>query len=343
MWEVYLMGEEKNLRLTSSEIAVVWNTYQNNSFSICILKYFLDNVNDPEIKFLLQFALDISIENFNFSKEILHNDNQPMPIGFTDEDVSPSAPRLFSDSFYLYYLKNMSKVGLSVYGVALATAAHSDVRQFLSKAILTSTELYNKTAEVLLSKGLFVRAPYITTSDHIDFIDKKSYLGGLLNLNNNNRPLNAIEITHIEANVETNALGKALMAGLAQVAKSKKVRNYCTKGKDIATKHVQVFTTMLTDDDLPSPMPWDLEVTDSTVSPFSDKLIMFHTSLLIASSISNYATASAASLRTDIATSYVRLTTENAKFAKEGTDLMIKNAWLEQPPQIPNHKGLAKG
>ncbi|WP_226670660.1 DUF3231 family protein [Metabacillus litoralis] len=337
------MREESNLRLTSSEISVVWSTYQNNSFSICILKYFLSNVDDSEIKSILQFALDISIENFNFSKKILHNDNQPMPIGFTDEDVSPHAPRLYSDSFYLYYIKNMSKVGLSIYGVALATSAHSDVRAFLSQAIQTSTELYNKTAETLLSKGLFVRPPYVTTSNHVDFVDEKSYLGGILNLTNKNRPLNVIEITHIEANVETNSLGKALMAGLAQVAKSKKVRNYCLKGKEIATKHVQVFTTMLTDDDLPSPMPWDLEVTDSTVPPFSDKLIMFHTSLIIASSISNYATASAASLRTDIATSYVRLTTEVAQFARSGVEIMIKNAWLEQPPQIPDHKGLAKG
>jgi spore coat protein CotF len=196
--EDYYMRQEKNLRLTSSEISVVWSSYQNNSFSICIFKYFLAHVDDPEIKSVLQFAHDISVQNFNYSKEILQNDNQPLPIGFTDEDVNPIAPRLFSDSFYLYYLKNMSKVGLSVYGVALATTAHSDVRQFLSQAIQTSTELYNKTAEVLLSKGLFVRPPYVTTPDHVDFVDKKSYLGGILNLNNNNRPLNVIEITHIK-------------------------------------------------------------------------------------------------------------------------------------------------
>ncbi|KAB8133598.1 DUF3231 family protein [Gracilibacillus oryzae] len=336
------MREEKNVRLTASEISVIWSSYQNNSFSICILKYFLANVEDPDIKSVLQFALDVSVKNLNLSKEILQNDNQPMPIGFTEDDVSSNAPRLFSDSFYLYYLKNMSKVGLSVYGVALSIAAHHDVRQNLSQAIQTSTELYNKTADILLSKGLFVRPPYVTTLNHVDFIDKKSYLGGILNINNNNRPLNVVEITHIEANVDTNSVGKTVMAGFAQVAQSKKVRNYCLKGKEIATKHTQVFTTMLTDDDLPSPTPWDLEISDSTISPFSDKLIMFHTSLIIASSISNYATASAASLRTDIATSYVRLTTEAAQFAKDGVDIMIKNEWLEQPPQIPNHKGLAK-
>ncbi|MCM2534559.1 DUF3231 family protein [Neobacillus pocheonensis] len=334
------MHEEQNVRLTSSEIAVVWSSYLNNSFSICVMQYFLANVNDSEVKLILEFALNIAQKNFNMSKEILKKDNQTIPVGFTNQDVCPDAPRLYSDAFYLYYIKNMSKVGLSVYGVALATSAHSDVRNFLSQAIQTSTELYNKTASVLLSKGLFVRPPYVTTPDSVDFIDKKSYLGGFLNLNK--RPLNVIEITHIEANSEANSLGMALLAGFAQVAKSKKVREYCTEGKEIAKKHVQVFTTILTDDDLPSPMPWDLEVSDSTVTPFSDKLIMFHLSLIIASSISNYATAAAASLRTDISSSYVRLTAEIAQFSKSCIDLMIKNEWIEQPPQIPNHKNLAK-
>lgn len=47
-------------RLTSSEISVVWSSYQNNSFSKCVLKYFLENVDDPEVKSVLNFALEIS-------------------------------------------------------------------------------------------------------------------------------------------------------------------------------------------------------------------------------------------------------------------------------------------
>lgn len=336
------MRQEYNPRLTSSEISVVWSSYQNNSFSICMMKYFLANVDDLDVKSILQFALDIAQKNLNTCREILEKDYQPIPVGITNEDVSPTAPRLFSDAFYLYYLKNMSKIGQSVYGVALSTSAHPDVRDLLSRAIRTSIELYNKTAEVLLSKGLFIRPPYISTADQVNFINKTSYLGGILNLSHDNRPLNVIEITHIGANLETNCIGRALLTGFAQVAKSSKVRDFCTKGKEIAKKHIQVFSTMLTNDDLPSPVPWDLEVTDSTEAPFSDKLIMFHTSLVIASSISNYATASAASLRTDIITTYTRLITEIAQYAKEGVNLMIKNEWLEQPPQNPNHKKLAK-
>jgi spore coat protein CotF len=336
----YKVGGEHNPRLTSSEISIMWSSYVNNSFSKCIMEYFLANVDEPDIKSILEFALNISQKMLNMSKEILKKDNQPIPVGFTDEDVSPSSPRLFSDAFYLYYIKNMSKVGLSIYGVALATSAHSDVRDFLSQAIQASIELYNKTANVLLSKGLFVRPPYVSTPDSVDFIDKKKYLGGFLNLNN--RPLNVIEITHIAANIEANVVGRALLEGFAQVAKSEKVSDYCNRGKEISKKHIQLFSSMLTEDDIPAPAAWDLEVTDSTFTPFSDKLIMFHITLLIASSISNYATSSAASLRMDIAASYVRLTAENAQYAKDGVNLMIENEWLEQPPQAPNHKGLAR-
>lgn len=334
------MQEDLNSRLTSSEIAVTWSSCQNNSFSKCIMQYFLANVVDQDVKSVLEFALQISQKNLDICKDILKQDNQPIPVGFTDEDVSPTAPRLYSDAFYLYYLKNMAKIGLSIYGVALAIAAQSSVRDYLSQAIQTSTELYNKTANVLISKGLFIKPPYVSTSDEIDFIDKKKYLGGVFNLNN--RPLNVVEITHIAANIETNTVGESLLAGLSQVAKSKKVREYCLRGAEIAKKHIQVFADILTNDYLPAPMPWDLEVSESTIAPFSDKLIMFHTSLLIASSISNYATASAASLRNDISAAYVRLTAENAQYAKDGINLMIKHEWMEQPPQVPGHKGLAK-
>jgi hypothetical protein len=287
------MLTEQKTRLTASETAIVWSSYMNNSFAICTLKYFLENVDDPEVKEVLQFALHISEKYFSAAKDILQTNEQTIPVGFTDADVNPAEPRLYSDAFYLYYLKNMSKVGLSVYGVALATAAQSDVRVFLSQAIASSTELYNKTADVLLSKGLFIRPPYVATSGSVDFVDKKSYMGGLLKLNR--RPLNVIEITHLKSNVETNVIGRTLFIGLSQAANSPKVREFCMRGKEIAKKHVKLFSSILIEDDLPAPMGWDLEVTDSTVVPFSDKLIMFQSSLLNSSGISNYATAAAAS------------------------------------------------
>lgn len=55
-------------------------------------------------------------------------------------------------------------------------------------------------------------------------------------------------------------------------------------------------------------------------------------SLLSAAGTGNYAAAAAASQRSDLAINYERLSFEIAKIAKLGTDIMILNKWLEQPP-----------
>ncbi|MDQ0256437.1 hypothetical protein J2S74_003857 [Evansella vedderi] len=44
------MTTDSSSRLTSSEISVMWSSYQNNSFSICVMNYFLANVDDLEVK-----------------------------------------------------------------------------------------------------------------------------------------------------------------------------------------------------------------------------------------------------------------------------------------------------
>ncbi|GAE26790.1 hypothetical protein JCM9140_2888 [Halalkalibacter wakoensis JCM 9140] len=331
--------KEHQTRLTASEIATLWSSCQNNSMAICVFKYFLEHVEDEDIKSVVTYALHTSEENLQESQRILKEDKQSIPVGFSDEDVNVNAPRLYSDTYYLNYIKNMAKVGLSVYGVALATSAKTSVRDWLSKAIQTSTEMYNKTSDALLSKGLFIRPPYVITDNEIDFIDQKNYKRGLLTMNP--RTINVIEITHVYANIETNLVGQILLSGLAQVAKAKEVRKYCNRGKEIATKHIEQFSNILTDDYIPVPMPSDLTVSNSTTAPFSDKLIMFHTALLIQSSTSNYSTAAAASLRTDIVTTYVRLTAEVTTYANDGINIMIGQSWLEEPPQPINKKNLS--
>lgn len=331
--------EEHQPRLTAAEIATLWTSCQNNSMAICVFKYFSKHVEDADIKSVVTYALETSEENLRESQRILKEDKQSIPVGFSDEDVNLKAPCLYSGTYYLYYIKNMAKVGLSIYGVALATSAKTSVRDWLSKAIQTSTEMYNKASSVLLSKGLFVRPPYVLTTNEIDFIDQKNYKRGLLTTHP--RTINVIEISHVYANIETNLVGQVLLTGLAQVAKAKEVRKYCNRGKELATKHVQFFSNILTDDDIPVPMPSDLRVSNTTTAPFSDKLIMFHTSLLVQSSTSNYSTAAAASLRTDIATKYIRLAAEVTGYANDGVIIMINHSWLEEPPQAINKKNLS--
>lgn len=132
------------------------------------------------------------------------------------------------------------------------------------------------------------------------------------------------------------------MKGLSQVAKIKEVRQYFERGRDIAQKHIEVFSSRLSKEHLPSPMTWDSEVTDSTEAPFSDKLMMFHITALIASGIGQYGVSASTSPRADLATMYTRLSAEIGKYADEGANIMIKNGWMEKPPQSVDHEDLAK-
>lgn len=331
------MQENHKTNLMSSEITGLWSAYMNNSMTVCIMKYFLKHVEDSDVSAVLEFALNTSQTIVLKTSEVLKEERHPIPVGFTDADVNLTAPRLFSDSFYLLYIKNMSKVASSTYATALATLARSDIRDLFTQWVNLSTELYNKTADVLLKKGLFIRHPYVTVPDNVQFVREQSYLGGLFN---EVRPLNIIEITHLVANLETNVLGQNLLAGLSQVAKSKEVHQHCLRGKEISKKQVQVYSTTLLDSDVQAPMSWDLKVTDATTPPFSDKLMMFQVALIGASGLSNLATAGAASLRTDVGANYVRFAAEISKYNLDGAKLIIKNGWMEEPPQPVNHDSL---
>jgi hypothetical protein len=126
------------------------------------------------------------------------------------------------------------------------------------------------------------------------------------------------------------------------VAQSQQVREYMVRGKDIASKHIEVFSSLLHEDDLPSPMSWDAEVMNSTVAPFSDKLMMFHIGVLVASGIGHYGAGLSTSSRRDLSAHYTRLSAEIAQYTEDGANIMIDNGWMEQPPQAEDRKELAR-
>nr|WP_245948113.1 DUF3231 family protein [Paenibacillus sambharensis] len=329
---------EQNIRLTSAEIAQLWANYMGDSMAIRMLGYFLEKVEDTEVRDILEFARRISEKHLKLMPELFRSDNYPVPHGFTDDDVNLNAERLYSDTAFLIYLKNAAKHGLSLYAVALASCARDDVREYFTKCLTSTAELFNKVVDVLLRKGLFIRAPYIPTPEAVEYVHKDSFLNGLLG---DRRPLNAAEINHLYNNIQTNAFGKAFIAGFAQCAQSEEIRGYFLRGKDIAHKQIEVFSSYLRDEDLPAPMTWDSDVMASTEAPFSDKLMLFHITGLNAAALTNYGAALSVSMRRDISASYARLSAEIGSYADEGAELLIKYGWMEKLPGNVDRRVLA--
>ncbi|MGM0876831.1 MAG: DUF3231 family protein [Bacillota bacterium] len=328
-------------KLTSAEIACIWTDYMNDSMSKCILGYFLKHVEDMEIYSIVQFAYDISSTHLEKLTHFFQEEKLPLPTGFTSEDVNMNAPRLYTDMFMLTYINHMAKVGLLGYGGFIAMSARKDIRVYFMEGLQEVSDLYDKSSDVSLSKGLFVRAPYIAYPTQTDYVDSKKYLSGF-SLFSKQRPLNSIEISHLFMNIQTNLIGSKFALSFAQTSPREIIQKWMLRGSDISKKHVQVFTKTLLNNNIQPPVSSDISISDSTTPPFSDKLILFHMALLSTAGTGNYATAAAASQRSDLVINYERLSLEIAQYAKDGADIMINNEWLEQPPGTIDKEQLAR-
>jgi hypothetical protein len=335
------MQTEHKILLTSAEVGNLWSAYLNDTFAVCTIGVYLSKVEDTEIRSVLEFAWQLSQAHVKKLKSFFVEEQYPVPDGFSEKlDANFHAPRLFLDDYYLFYIQNIGKIGLEFYTLALANSARLDLCEYFTECLNESVRLLNKATEIMLKKGTFIRAPFIPVPAKVEYVQTQSYLAGIFG---HGRPLNAIEINHIYFNLIQNQLGRALLIGYSQVAENEEVRDYFIRGRNIADKHVEIFGSLLSKEYLPSASAWDTLPTESNVAPFSDKLMLFHATTLNSAGITHYGRSLSQSPRTDLADYYIRLTAEVLNFAKDGTDLLIKNGWLEQPPQAADREKLSKG
>jgi hypothetical protein len=332
--------KEKQIRLTAGELGQLWAQYLNDSASACLLAFFLEKAEDGEIKPLIEFALGLSASHIQKVTAILTEEKNVVPTGFSlEEDVDVTAPRLYSDSFVLNFLHQMSLVGLTTYAGAVSASVRKDIRSYYMECLTETMELYNRSTELLLSKGLFIRSPNLPNLEKVEFVKKQWFM---LDVFGEKRPLVAAEVNHLFANLQRNALGVAALTGFSQVVKDKDAKQFFLKGLEIGNKHIRLFRDKLEESKLPAPMGWDSEITNSTAYTFSDKLMMFFTSGLIALSVGYYGTAVSQSPRGDLAAMYNRLSMEVQMYSEDGANIMIKHQWLEQPPMAPDRDELIR-
>ena len=225
------------------------------------------------------------------------------------------------------------------YSQILSNCARGDIRDYFTKLINESTGLYNKATDLRLSKGIFTRFPQVEVSEKIEYIKNENFI---IDLFGEKRALLVGEITHISCVILANIIGRVLTTGFGQVCRTKEVSKYMFRGRDMSSKKIDVFTSVLTSENIPISSSSYSYVTDSTVAPFSEKLMMHHIVAAGFISVSNDGLALAESLRSDLSTTYLRFLTEAMAYSKDGADIMIHNKWFEQPPQAVMHENLAR-
>jgi hypothetical protein len=332
------MTASNSLPLTSAEIGNLWTIYMGDTLIACVKKYLVAKAEDEQIRAVLQQTLTISEQRSRDIAAIFRSSNVPIPVGFGDKDVNIEVPRLYSDTFALYHTLARTRWTLTILSSALFLAVRSDVRKLFQEAIYVSTELNEQATQVALTKGLLLRSPIVSIPSETHFVEKPSYLGSIVG---EPRPLHVVSIGHIFLSYLDNSLGKALITGFSQVARDPEVRKFFLRGVEIGTKHINVLSSLLSDENIPIPSSPDSMLTNSTTPPFSDKLMMNHIILLYTFGISDLGLSAGQSNRTDIAADYVRMGAEIGQYGEDGINIMIKNGWMEAPPQAVSHRELA--
>ncbi|SET54915.1 Protein of unknown function [Salinibacillus kushneri] len=321
---------QTNQQLTPAEMGKMWATYMGNTMAICVLKFYLRHVEDSDIKKVLEHALNLSEHIVKEMEKFFNESNFPVPKGFTEDDVNLEAPRLFEDIFYLYYLQYTGKAGLSLYNTGIPLMTRTDIRDFYIHTLDLTLKLTSDVNDVLRKKGLLMNPPESIPPKQVNFVNSQSFLNGIFG---NVRTLHGLEVAHLYDNMNNDATSKALIIAFSQVAKRERVRKYLIRGRKINERHLDTYKKKLENDQIPAAKTLDHLVTNSTISPFSDKLMLYHKIDMFSMKIRTFANGASLNGRRDIGGMYAKFLLDVSLFVEDGANIMIDHGWMEKPPE----------
>lgn len=331
--------DKENLRLTSSEIGTLWGEYINGTAVDIVNRYMVSIIEDEQIKAIFEDAIKTFAKQKQQIVTFIKNEGFPVPIGFTESDLFKDKPRLFTDLFCLNYIHIMTLHGLLGHSTSLAVSVRKDLRYFYDSCDDDGKRMYHKTIELLLEKGIFQRDPLFYPAKNPEYVTSKDFTDGFFG---KGRTLAATEIISISFNLKKSIMAKTLSIAFSQVAQTKEVRKFLTDSQNTADDQIKTFSKIMQKDNLPVPTSWETEVTTSTDSPFSDKLMLYHIGFLYQAAQNYHGTGLASAMRTDLVTAYEGTIIKNLWVTKKWYNLMVQNNWLEQPPLAPNRSEITK-
>lgn len=322
-------------KLSPAETTSLWNSYLTNTMTLWVTRHFIVTSQDDELRSILQYAEEMAFTEVEKSKAFFEEANHPLPQKFSDEDVDVNGPALFSDNFVLMLKIALTQVAFSVYGVSLGTSTRRDIRLFYDDCIKNTSQLFNRLTDLAIKKGLHHPEIQIPIPDRIEKISKQSFIAGWFT---DRRPLASSEITQLAASLRAIEVYKEVMRGFSQVTPTKELKEHFQRGADKYQKQIDVLQSILLENNLPQLPSWESEVTDTKVSPFSDKLMMYKMLLLTGATAGQYGANLASVLRKDLGAHYTRLMGEELVYGEDSVNLMIKYQFLDQLPLAKENK-----
>ncbi|RXT02287.1 DUF3231 family protein [Ammoniphilus sp. CFH 90114] len=320
-----------NLTLTASENLSLWNTYLTETMTSHVSRYMMAHVTDKDVKNMLAFATQISQEGVDMSASVFINANHPLPQGFTEEDVDMKGPKVYSDDLIILIKRKLVQDALVVNTMSLGAATRPDIRAFYEKQMVDGSKLLNMILELLYKRGLHhpLHIPFPETVEKV----KSSFLfsAGIFE---GNRDLNTTELFNLELNFQSTVVLSVFFKSFAQfeLIKEGKLADHFLRGARIMDKHLELFRNRLMESGMPQFPTWENELTDASISPFSEKLILFKSAVMLSATAGRYGVAISTVLRRDIGSDFLRVMTETLKYAEDTMNHMVKRGYLDQHP-----------
>lgn len=325
--------------ITSSELASLWLTYQEKTLILRMLEYFIEKADDDKAKDImtnLYGELDLYVGKIT---NIFKNEGAVIPAGFTSHDVNKDVPKLYENGFDIMFVRLLKEISMGLHSLNITMAYREDIVIIFKELTALTQNYYNLCTQYLLRKGMLARPPYVSMPNSIEFVKDVKYLGGItINPFNEKRTLNTVEVAHMYHSIESNVIGMQMITGFAQCADKEEVNKFFNEGAELSKSIIKEMSETLLQNNIQVPSVSGGNATRSTVAPFSDKLMMYCTSLFCSFAMGANSLGTAFSLRNDLPTKIAMMMKDVFEYAHKGAKIMIRNGWMEEPPQMEERK-----
>lgn len=320
-------------KMSSSELGAIWMTYHKKSLILRMLEYFIEKSDDQKATDLMSELWNQLHPKIIEMKNALENEGAAVPTGFTKNDVNLEAPNLWDNGFDIMFCRVLKEISMGMYVLHLTMSYRQDIIKLYRDMSEITEVFYGHFTQYLLDKNLYTRPTYVTMPKSTDYITDKDYLKGT-NIFGKKRGLNTVEFGYMYHTIETNITGMQLLNGFIQTTKDEDVKKYFTQGRELSKEIINETSDFLLENNIQPPATPGGTVTNSTIAPFSEKLMMFCNYILCGLTLGAGGFSAGFSLRNDLQIDNAIIAKDTFQYQRNGVKLMISKGWLEEPPKM---------
>ncbi|WP_407272513.1 DUF3231 family protein [Radiobacillus sp. PE A8.2] len=315
--------------LTASEVQNLLTSYMTNTMASVITADLLKKAENPGVKKMLKFGLKIANEEVKGAESFLKSDNRALPEAFTEEDILLRDSKYYSDQFVIILKYSLGQAALNLYSLSLSTSINAKIRTFYKKLLSDTAELVDQCIELFIGNGMHQPIIHIPRTKVIEKIHNQDFFGKIFG---KNRPLSTPEVQQLTTNYYSTEVLRELFRSFGQT-KTLEIREHFERGVKLCSKQLESIQNMLEKEDLPQFPTWESEI-QTDEAPFSERLALFKSSLIVGAMGGRYGVSASATLRKDIGTMFLKMMGETLLYAEDTGNLLIKHKYLDEPPMV---------